>query len=247
MTDLFDRVLLPVASVEDARSTCRAVAPYVDGDVLAVHVVEKAGGAPDKAGVEQRELEAERIFDAVRECLDHPVSTEILYGTDVAETIFAAAADHDATAVVITPRGGGRWLRLLTGTLVGMSMSIALVAAFNETMWADGKDERSLRGWRDLSPLLAVELAQAGLIYLLEPWMLYPLSIYSALSVLSLFVLLGAMVWVMALGLDQTYTRWRQIWLPLLWGIAFAALIIGGMDALRLFLTGTIDGMPTFS
>jgi hypothetical protein len=55
------------------------------------------------------------------------------------------------------------------------------------------------------------------------------------------------MVWVMALGLDQTYTRWRQIWLPLLWGIAFAALIIGGMDALRLFLTGTIDGMPTFS
>jgi len=136
------------------------------------------------------------------------------------------------------------WLRLLTGTLVGMSMSVALVAAFNETMWADGRNERSLRGWRDLSPLLAVELAQAGLIYLLEPWMLYPLAIYSALGVLAMFVLLGAMVWVMALGLDQTYTGWRQTWLPMLWGIVFAALVIGGMDTLRLFLTGTIDGVP---
>jgi uncharacterized membrane protein len=139
------------------------------------------------------------------------------------------------------------WLRLLTGTLVGMGMSIALVSAFNETMWADGVDERSIRGWRDLSPLIAVELAQAGLIYLLEPWMLYPLAIYSALGVLAMFVLLGAMVWVMALGLDQTYTRWRQIWLPLLWGIVFAGLIIGGMDSLRFFLTGTIDGVPTLS
>ena len=139
------------------------------------------------------------------------------------------------------------WLRLLTGTLVGMSMSIALVAAFNETLWADGVKERSLRGWRDLSPLLAAELAQFGLILLLEPWMLYPLAIYSAISVLSLFVLLGAMVWVMALGLDQSYTGWREIWLPLLWGIVFAALLIGGMNGLRLYLTGTIDGVPTLT
>ncbi|MGC9398183.1 MAG: DUF2085 domain-containing protein [Anaerolineae bacterium] len=137
------------------------------------------------------------------------------------------------------------WLRLLSGTLVGTSMSIALVAAFNQTMWADGLDEPSLRGWRDLSPLLAVELAQAGIIYLLEPWMLYPLALYSALGVLSMFVALGAMVWVMAVGLDQRYHRWSQLWLPLLWGLVFAAVIIGGMDALRLILTGTIDGVPT--
>lgn len=169
-----------------------------------------------------------------------------LWGLDGANS-FLATGDVELDILGITVRAlyePQPWLRLLTGTLVGMSMSIALVAAFNETLWADGVGERSLRGWRDLSPLLAVELAQAGLIYLLEPWMLYPLAIYSALSVLSLFVLLGAMVWVMALGLDQTYTRWRQIWLPLLWGLVFAALVIGGMDALRLFLTGTIDGVP---
>ena len=117
MTELFDRVVLPVASPDDARATCHAARDYLTGSVVAVHVVEKAGGAPDKAGVEQREEYAEEIFDALRECLDgdYDVQTEIRYGTDVAETIFNAATEHDASAIVITPRGGSRWVRLLTG------------------------------------------------------------------------------------------------------------------------------------
>ncbi|WP_340101117.1 universal stress protein [Salinibaculum salinum] len=117
MTDLFDRVVLPVASPEDARATSRAARDYLTGSVVAVHVVEKAGGAPDKAGVEQREEYAEEIFDALEESLgeDRDVDTEIRYGTDVAETIFDAANDHNASAIVITPRGGSRWVRLLTG------------------------------------------------------------------------------------------------------------------------------------
>ncbi|MFD1585602.1 universal stress protein [Halorientalis brevis] len=117
MSDLFERVLLPVASRDDARSTARALAPYVGEHVVAVHVVEKAGGAPDKASVEQREEEAERIFEIVHEELDDAVDvdTRIDYGTDVAETIFAAADEENATSVVFTPRGGSRWMRLLTG------------------------------------------------------------------------------------------------------------------------------------
>jgi nucleotide-binding universal stress UspA family protein len=117
MTDLFDRVVLPVASPEDARASCHAAREYLTGNVIAVHVVEKAGGAPDKASVEQREEYAEETFEALTECLDgeRQIETEIKYGTDVAETIFAAASDHDASAIVITPRGGSRWVRLLTG------------------------------------------------------------------------------------------------------------------------------------
>jgi nucleotide-binding universal stress UspA family protein len=33
----------------------------------------------------------------------------------VADAIFAAADDYGATAIVITPRGGSRWVQLLTG------------------------------------------------------------------------------------------------------------------------------------
>ncbi len=116
MTDLLVRPLLPVASVEDAEATCRAAQPYLSGSVHAVHVIEKAGGAPDKASVEQREEVAESAFDALRDCLEGmTVETEVRYGTDVAETIFEAADDLDASAIVVTPRGGSRWIRLLTG------------------------------------------------------------------------------------------------------------------------------------
>ena len=60
---------------------------------------------------------AGHIFDAVHEQLDDDttVETEVAYGTDVAETVFDVADEVDATAIVFTPRGGSRWIQLLTG------------------------------------------------------------------------------------------------------------------------------------
>jgi nucleotide-binding universal stress UspA family protein len=117
MSGLFDHVLVPVADPDDARATCRAVRGRLTGPAVLVHVIEKAGGAVDKASVEQRKEHAKEIFDAANAVLsdDVPVETQIRYGTDVSETIFEAAADKDASAIVITPRGGSRWVRLLTG------------------------------------------------------------------------------------------------------------------------------------
>ena len=122
MTDpLLKTVVLPVASAEDAETTCAAACDRIaaaGGRVVAVHVVEKAGGAPDKASVEQREEHAGEAFEVVeRRCADVgvPVETRIAYGTDVAEAIFEVADEVDATAIAFTPRGGSRWTRLLTG------------------------------------------------------------------------------------------------------------------------------------
>ena len=118
---LFQRVLVPVASREDAAATTEALAPYVataDGTVIAVHVIEKAGGAPDKASVEQREQRAEEIFAIVTEGLTEtevPLETRLLYGRGIAGTIIDAAHDLDASAIVFTPRGGSRWIKMLTG------------------------------------------------------------------------------------------------------------------------------------
>lgn len=117
---LFERVLVPVANREDARSTAAALKPYLDTDVeeiLAVHVIEKAGGAPDKASVEQRQLHAEKIFQVMAESLADPIfalDTEILYGTSIAEAIIDGAHEFDATAIVFTPRGGNKWMNILT-------------------------------------------------------------------------------------------------------------------------------------
>jgi nucleotide-binding universal stress UspA family protein len=119
----FARTVVPVAGPEDAATTATAALPRIaaaGGRALVVYVVEKAGGAPDKASVEQREAVAEEAFDAVRDRasaadLDVEIETAIRYGTDVAETIQTAAAEADATAIVFVPRAGSAWADLLTG------------------------------------------------------------------------------------------------------------------------------------
>lgn len=122
MTDILSRPLVPVASVEDAEATYDALREHVDADVEihVVNVIEKAGGAPDKAGVEQRELVAEEAFSAIRKRAEADglsVETHQLYGTDVAATIREAAADVDATAVAFRSRGGGRIVDFLSGSV----------------------------------------------------------------------------------------------------------------------------------
>jgi nucleotide-binding universal stress UspA family protein len=121
--DTFDRVLVPIASEQDAESTCEALLEYLPengAQVHVVHVIEKAGGAPDKASVSQREERAERIFEHCRSVLGETaisLETEILYGTSVAETLLDHAQSIDASAVVFTPRGASRWVKLLTGSV----------------------------------------------------------------------------------------------------------------------------------
>jgi len=136
------------------------------------------------------------------------------------------------------------WLRLLSGALMGMGMSVILVPAFNQIMWADGEAAATLHSWSELALLVAVELATAGVINLLEPALLYPVALYSVAGVVAMFVCLGAMLFVMAIGRSNVLTGWREAWLPLVWGLVFALLIIGVMNFLRLQITGTIEGVP---
>ncbi|SEH52110.1 MULTISPECIES: universal stress protein [Halopenitus] len=122
MTDLTDRILVPISSEADAVATYDALSGYLDTEtaLVVINVIEKAGGGIDKASVEQRREVAEEAFEAIRglaENDDVPIETAIHYGTDVAETITAAAAEHDATTVAFRSRGGGRILDFLSGSV----------------------------------------------------------------------------------------------------------------------------------
>lgn len=116
----FHRVVVPVANRDDAASTAATLSQYLTADstVIAVHVIEKAGGAPDKASVEQREQRAEEIFSIITDGFDDTdvtLETDLRYGTDIASSIVGTAHDREASAIVFTPRGGSRWRKLLTG------------------------------------------------------------------------------------------------------------------------------------
>ncbi len=115
---LLRRVVLPVATEDDVRATLAAFRPYLPAveSVIAVHVIEKAGGAPDKAPLEKRETDAANILAIVESQIDGdvPVETKVAYGTDVVDTLFEMAMDVNASAIVFRPRGGSRLIRLVT-------------------------------------------------------------------------------------------------------------------------------------
>lgn len=121
MTLAFDgTIVVPAADPDDGERTATALAPHLTptSSVVVVNVIEKAGGAPDKASVEQRKEYAEEIFERTRgplETTDATVETDVLYGTDVVERIFTEATDRNADAVVFAARPGNRLAELLTG------------------------------------------------------------------------------------------------------------------------------------
>jgi len=148
MTGLLSRVVVPVASEEDAAATAAAIAAHDAeiGEATLVYVVERAGGAPDEAGVEQREVAAREAFDTFDAALpDATVDREIAYATDVVDGVRSVAADVDATAIAFTPREGGRFVRMLTG---GVAMRLITesdrpVVSLPRPTDGDGEDDGS--------------------------------------------------------------------------------------------------------
>lgn len=117
----FPHILIPVATEEDARATCSALEPYLDETerVTAVHVIEKAGGAPDKAPLEKRREDASDFLAIIDSALSRTVTTETktVFATDVVPALFSEATDAGADAVVFRARGGGRLAKILAGNI----------------------------------------------------------------------------------------------------------------------------------
>ena len=113
-------ILVPAADPSDGERTARALAPLIGAEnrVLIVHVIEKGGGAPDKAPLEARKEYAQDVFAKTRRPLEETeatIETETLYGTDVIDTIYDAAEDRGAETVVFLPRKANRLVEMLSG------------------------------------------------------------------------------------------------------------------------------------
>lgn len=112
--DLLEHVVVPVASEADARATATALEPYRPERVTGLHVVEKAGGAPDKLPLEQAEGVAADAHAAVRETFPD-ADDRTAYARDVVGAIVEVADELDASAIAYRPRGGSRLVQLLSG------------------------------------------------------------------------------------------------------------------------------------
>lgn len=116
--DILDRIVVPVSGKKDAVNTAKSVANYFDGsELVAVYVVEKTEGAPDKSphdAAKEHGNEGLEAFEEEMKTHRIEVEKEILFGSNVANTVLEEAEKRNAT-VVFVAREGGRFIRLLTG------------------------------------------------------------------------------------------------------------------------------------
>lgn len=145
-SDLTEVVLVPVAHEEDMDDTADAIRTWFDNDIEIIHilhVIEKAGGAIDKAPLGLREEQAEEIFRRARLSLDdvaEAVETELRYSTSILEEIHTTAYEVEATSIVYAPRSGGRLTRLLSGDLTHKLVLNSSIPVVVLPPWGDRED-----------------------------------------------------------------------------------------------------------
>jgi uncharacterized membrane protein len=134
------------------------------------------------------------------------------------------------------------WLRLVTGTGMGVVIAVMVYPAFNQTIWKDWDRSPAMGGLGDLGALLLL----AGILDLVvlteNPLVLYPLSLISAAGVLLLLTMVYTMVLVMLFRLENRHHNLWQLWLLFVGGFGIALIQVSVLDLVRYLFTGTWDG-----
>ena len=133
-------------------------------------------------------------------------------------------------------------LRLLTGTGMGLVISMILYPAFQQTAWRNWDPAPPISGLGGVAALLGLGLGLAGLVWLQNPLLLYPLALLSAGGVVALLTIVYTMVALMIFRMENRSLVFSDLALPLICGLGLAFLQIGGIDLIRYWITGTWDG-----
>ena len=136
------------------------------------------------------------------------------------------------------------WLRLVTGTLLGLSIAAVIYPLFNQTIWKDWDSQATIATWKDFGLLLGVGLLIVLAVLSNNILLLYPLTLLSAFNVLVILMILYSIIWTMILKKENSYETYREIIFIMLLGFCTALAQIALMDLGRYLLTGTWEGFP---
>jgi uncharacterized membrane protein len=134
------------------------------------------------------------------------------------------------------------WLRLISGTMLGLSIPLLLVPIFNQTVWTHSVDEPSVGSFRQYFLLLGIALLLDFAILADIEWLRLIFSILTILTVVMLLSLVYSVLWIIILRREYRFERLRQLWFWLIAGFGTTLLQIGAMDAIRYALTGSWAG-----
>lgn len=133
-------------------------------------------------------------------------------------------------------------LRLITGTLMGISLGTFVFVGFNQTAWREPDPGSPLHSVSDLAGLLLLAALVDGAVLSENVLLLYPLALLSSLAVLLLLTLIYTMVLTMLLRRENSAHGWRDLLAFLSGGATLAIGQIAILDGVRLALTGSWAG-----
>lgn len=133
-------------------------------------------------------------------------------------------------------------LRLLSGTGMGLAIAVALVPAFNSTIWKMVDPRPALLNVRQFLFMALIAFGVSVLILSEIPVIMYPLALASVAGVVILLTLVYTMVLVMFFKSENQFQQLRQTVLFVLGGLTIALIQIGILDFIRYYLTGTWEG-----
>jgi len=134
-------------------------------------------------------------------------------------------------------------LRLLTGTLHGLALSLILFPVFSFTFWHAPDRQPVVRDLRELGALVLVAILPVPFLELHADFLLYPIAIMESLGLLAMFSLLNGTAFLIVTRREGRATGGREAILPLAIGLFLSLLELGFLGILRLWLTAQL-GLP---
>ena len=134
------------------------------------------------------------------------------------------------------------WLRLLTGSALGIGIAAVLLPVFNQTVWADWQDKPILHSWKQVGALVLLAAILDLTVLSGNPILLYPLAILGSATVIVILGMIYTIIWLMLFKQENKYHHLKEAWLPLVAGFTTALIQISIMDWGRYTLTGTWKG-----
>jgi len=128
-------------------------------------------------------------------------------------------------------------LRLITGTLQGLALSIIVYPVFSFLLWKETNTRRVLRNWRELGYLLIPAALLIWIVQTQASFLLYPVATLSILGVLAMLTLVNTMIVLIVTRRESKAESWRDAFSPLLLGLLATLLELSALGLLRLALT----------
>lgn len=134
------------------------------------------------------------------------------------------------------------FFRLVTGTGLGLGISLILYPAFNDAVLKNRIQLPAIKGVWELFLILVLVLGVDLLVLTNNPLILYPLALISAFGVIAILTLVYTMVIVLVLRFENHFDSVSRMLYLFIGGFMIAIIQISILDYLRFLITGTWSG-----